>query len=104
MIPIVLSKTGAGSSTIAPLDMHGRPEISLQIVVTGTVNYTVQQTLDNPFGTATLNWFDHPDVNLVSQTVNRQGNYAYVPRAVKLLVNSGSGTAVLTILQSGIKG
>ena len=104
MIPIVLSKTGAGSSTIAPLDMHGRPEISLQIEVTGTVNYTVQQTLDNPFGTDTLTWFDHPDLNLVAQTVQRQGNYAYVPRAVKVVVNSGSGTAILTILQAGIRG
>jgi len=104
MIPIVLSKTGAGNSAIAPLDMHGRPEISLQINVTGTVNYTVQQTLGDPFGTATLVWIDHPDVNLVSQTVNRQGNYAYVPRAVRLVVNSGAGTASLTILQSGIRG
>jgi len=104
MIPIVLSKTGAGNSATAPLDMHGRPEISLQVNVTGTVNYTVQQTLNDPFGTAALVWIDHPDVNLVSQTVNRQGNYAYVPRAVRLVVNSGAGTASLTILQSGIRG
>lgn len=104
MIPITLSKTGTGSSAIAPLDMHGRPEISLQVEITGTVNYTVQQTLDNPFGTDALTWFDHPDVNLVAQSVQRQGNYAYVPRAVKLVVNSGTGTATLIILQSGIRG
>ncbi len=102
MRQIVLSRTGAGNSSVAPLDIHGRPDISLQVVVTGTVNYTVQQTLDNPFdSTLTPTWFDHPDTNLVAQTVNRQGNYAYVPAAVRLVVNSGAGTARLTIIQSG---
>lgn len=102
MRQIVLSQTGAGTTAPAPLDIHGRPDISLQVIVTGTVNYTVQQTLDNVFDAAiTPTWFDHPDTNLVAQTVNRQGNYAYVPSAVRLVVASGSGTARLTILQSG---
>jgi hypothetical protein len=102
MRQIVLSQTGAGTTATAPLDIHGRPDISLQVAVTGTVNYTVQQTLDNVFDTAiTPVWFNHPDPNLVAQTVNRQGNYAYVPSAVRLVVNSGSGTARLTIIQSG---
>jgi hypothetical protein len=105
MRQIVLSQTGAGTTQPAPLDIHGRPEISLQVTVTGTVNYTVQQTLDNVFDTAiTPVWFDHPDANLVAQTVNRQGNYAYVPAAVRVVVNSGSGTARLTIVQAGITG
>lgn len=102
MRQIVLSQTGAGTSATAPLDIHGRPEISLQVAVTGTVNYTVQQTLDNVFdSTITPVWFDHPDSNLVAQTVNRQGNYAFVPSAVRLVQNSGSGTTRLTIVQAG---
>lgn len=102
MRQIVLSQTGAGTTATAPLDIHGRPDISLQVAVTGTVNYTVQQTLDNVFDPAiTPVWFNHPDTNLVAQTVNRQGNYAYVPSAVRLVVNSGTGTARLTIIQSG---
>jgi len=101
MRQIVLTQTGAGTTAAAPLDIHGRPDISLQVVVTGTVNYTVQQTLDNPQTVASPTWFPHPDVNLVAQTVNRQGNYAYVPAAVRLVVTSGSGSATLTIIQSG---
>lgn len=102
MRQIVLSQTGAGTTATAPLDIHGRPDISLQVAVTGTVNYTVQQTLDNVFDPAiTPVWFPHPDTNLVAQTVNRQGNYAYVPSAVRLVVSSGTGTARLTIIQSG---
>lgn len=101
----ILTQTGAGSSAGAPLDIHGRPEISLQVVVTGTVTYTVQQTLDSLFdSTVTPTWFDHPDTNLVAQTVNRQGNYAYVPSAVRLNVTAGSGSARLTTIQSGITG
>lgn len=97
---------GAKTTDPLPLDVHGRPEISLQIAVSGTANYTVQQTLDNPFTTASnaITWFDHPDTNLVGATANKQGNYAYVHAAVRLKLNSGTGSATLTIVQAGILG
>jgi len=100
----IAAQTGAGSSSTIVLDRNGRPEISLQVVVNGTVNYTVQQTLDNPFSSVSPTWFDHPDSNLVAATANKQGNYAYVPSAVKVVVNSGSGTATLTVIQAGTHG
>lgn len=96
---------GAKQTAALPMDIMNRPETALQVVVSGTASWTIQQTLDDPFdATATLNWFDHPDVNLVSQTVSRQGNYAYVPAAVRLVLNSGSGSATITIIQAGING
>lgn len=97
---------GAKNSDPIPIDIHGRPEISLQVDVTGTANWTVQQTLDNPFTTpaGSIVWFNHPDANMVSQTVDRQGNYAYVPAAVRLQLASGTGSAKLTIVQAGILG
>lgn len=97
---------GAKNSDPIPLDIHGRPEISLQVDVTGTANWTVQQTLDNPFTTpaGSITWINHPDANMVAQTVDRQGNYAYVPAAVRLQLSSGSGSAKLTIVQAGILG
>ena len=97
---------GAKNSDPIPIDIHGRPEISLQVDVTGTANWTVQQTLDNPFTTAagSITWFNHPDANMVAQTVDRQGNYAYVPAAVRLQLASGTGSAKLTIVQAGILG
>ncbi len=101
----IITQSGVGASVGAPLDIHGRPEISLQVVVTGTVNYTVQQTLDDLFDNSVApTWFDHPDVNLVAQTVNRQGNYGYVPGAVRIVVNSGTGSARMIVIQSGITG
>lgn len=97
---------GAKNSDPIPIDIHGRPEISLQVDVTGTANWTVQQTLDNPFTTpaGSIVWFNHPDANMVSQTVDRQGNYAYVPAAIRLQLASGTGSAKLTIVQAGILG
>ena len=98
-----VSKTASGSSSSVILDHYGRPEISLQVVVSGTVNYTVQQTLDDP-ADAGATWFDHPDTNLVAATTNKQGNYAYIPRAVRIKVNSGAGSATLTVIQAGMTG
>ena len=106
MRPIIYTTPGgAHTGTALPLDIHGRPEVSLQADVTGVVDYTIQQTLDDVFDTAvTPTWFDHPDTNLVSQTVDRQGNYAYIPRAVRIVQASGAGTVKFTIIQAGITG
>lgn len=94
--------SGAKTSQTLPLDIHGRPDISLQVAVTGTANWTVQQTVDNVFDPSiTPTWFDHPDANMVAQTVNRQGNYAYVPSATRIVLNSGNGSVRYTVLQSG---
>lgn len=107
MRPIQVSVTDASggpkNSAPAVLDYYGRPEVTLQAVVTGTVNYTIQQTLDNPLEAgATVTWFDHPDASLVAQTVNRQGNYSHIPTAVRVRLNSGTGTVRLTALQAGL--
>ncbi len=91
---------GAKNSSTGLLDYKfGWPWISLQAVVTGTVTFTVQQTVSDPAGT--LTWFDHPDTNLVAATGNVQGNYAYCPIAVRLHQTAGTGSIVLTILQAG---
>lgn len=109
MRPIVLTTSDASGGTqtspVAVVDIHGRPEISLQLDVTGTATATVQQTLDNVFDTSiTPTWFDHPDANLVGATADKQGNYAFVPFAIRLQQTAGAGSAKLTIIQSGILG
>jgi hypothetical protein len=109
MRPIILTTSDASGGTKnsagAVLDYYGRPEVSLQVVVTGSATWTVQQTLDNILdATVTPTWFNHPDTaNMVTQTVNRQGNYAYIPTAVRLQQTAGSGSAVLTIVQAGLR-
>ena len=103
MRPIVYTTPGgAHTGSALPLDIHGRPEVTLQADVTGTANYTIQQTLDDVFDAAvTPTWFDHPDTNRVAQTVDRQGSYSNVFRAVRITQASGAGTVKLTIVQAG---
>lgn len=98
---VTVGTNGIASSPPLILDYMARPQVSLQVAVTGTVNWTVQQTLDNSFNVDTENivWFDHPDTNMVAQTVQRQGNYAYVPFATRVTLNSGTGSLVFTVVQ-----
>lgn len=104
MRPIVVAKTGAGSSSTVPLDHYQSPfNVGLGVVVTGVVNYTIQHTFDDVFDAAvTPTWFSHP--SLASLAVNADGNYAFPVRAVKILQNSGAGTTTLTIVQAGMPG
>lgn len=109
MRPIVQTlsdASGGAKNVVMPIDYMARPQVSLQVDVTGTANWTVQQTLDNVFDVASASvvWFDHPDTNMVAQTVDRQGNYAYTPFAVRLVLNSGTGSAKITVIQGGTMG
>lgn len=106
MRPIIITTTdasgGATTSSSAIMDIHGRPDISLQLDITGTATCTVQQTLDNLWDESiTPVWIDHPETDLVGATTDAQGNYAYVPFAVRLRQTAGNGSAKLTIIQSG---
>ena len=95
-----VSQTGVGSSTSIVVNTNVSPvNIGFGVIVTGTVNYTVQHTFDDP-ATGFSTWFAHPTV--ASQTANADGNYAFPVTGIKVLVNSGSGTASLQLIQAGI--
>ena len=105
MRPIVLSQTGAGATRVAPMDNYISPfNVALGVLVSGTVNYTVQYTFDNVFASgyspASGNWVDHP--SLTAQTTTKDSNIAYPVTGVRLNVNSGTGSATLTIIQAGV--
>jgi len=104
MRPIVISQTGTGSSSVAVLDHYQSPfNVGLGVVVSGTVNYTIQHTFDDVLDAAvTPTWFNHP--TLASSAVSSDGNYAFPIRGVKVLVNSGSGSATATVIQAGMPG
>lgn len=100
---VIVGTNGVASSRPIILDHFGDIATALQVVVSGTVNYTVQQTLDDPIrvGPSGITWVSHPDTALVGATATKQGQCAYTPHAVRLLLNSGSGTATFTVIQSG---
>jgi hypothetical protein len=103
---IDLTQTGAGASAVSPMNLNTSPfNIGFAVVVSGTVNYTVQHTFDDvyspTFDAGTATWFSHPTI--ASLSANADGNYAFPVTAIRLLVNSGGGTARLTLLQAGIQ-
>ncbi len=102
---VTVGTNGVASSRPIFLDTFAPAPTSLQVVVSGTVNYTVQQSLDDPNtivgGYAAVTWLNHPDtVNLVNATASAQGNYAYLPRIMRVLLNSGTGSVTLTEIQA----
>ena len=101
-----LGTNGVGGSPWVMLDPWALPAVAVQINVSGTVNYTVQQTLDDPNvpGTtmtpATMTWVSSSDTNVVSATATQQTNYNFNPIFARVLLNSGTGTVTATFLQA----
>jgi hypothetical protein len=88
------------------MDQYISPfNVGFGAVVTGTANYTVQHSFDNPlapgYTAASATWFPHPTVQAAS--TNQDGNYAFPVAAIRLVNNSGStGKTTLTLIQAGI--
>jgi hypothetical protein len=102
---VTAGTNGVASSPWVNLDPFSFAPAAVQVAVSGTVNFTVQQTLDdpnsntNPIAASLLNWVNHPDSNLVAQTATVQGAYTYSPIFARVLLNSGTGSATMTIVQ-----
>jgi len=104
------STNGAESNWIQ-FDGYAKGGVAAQISVSGTVNYTLQQTLDDPNRTdgygrpvtsmTSVVWVNSADSNVVAATGTQQTNYAFPPRWVKILLNSGTGTVSGSFLQGG---
>lgn len=95
-----VAQTGVGSSNALVMNTNVTPfNVGFGVIVSGTVNYTIQHTFDDPaVGFST--WFSHPTI--ASLTANADGNYAFPVTGIKVLVNSGDGSATLKLVQAGI--
>lgn len=95
-----VSRTGVGSSSALVMNTNISPfNVGFGVIVDGTVDYTVQHTFDDP-AVGFTTWFSHPTV--AGEVANADGNYAFPVTGIKVLVNSGDGTATLKLIQAGI--
>ena len=95
-----VSKTGAGSTSALVMNTNCTPfNVGFGVIVSGTVDYTVQHTFDDP-ATGFNTWFPHPTV--AAKIDNQDGNYAFPVTGIKVLVTAGTGTATLNLIQAGI--
>ena len=113
MRPIVFTITGGNGtqtvSNVCPIDHYVSPaNIALNVVVTGTITYTVQYTFDDVFAkgydptAASANWTNHP--TLVTKVITADSNISYPVRGVRIISPASpasTGTATLTIIQGG---
>lgn len=97
--------TGVGASLPIPLDIYLPFGSTVSVDVTGTINYTIQATNDNPFGNPStpLNWVAYPgNQSLSGQTTDLTSVATAAVRAIRILVNSGAGSAAVTLTQQGL--
>lgn len=103
---ITVGTNGVAGSKWVRFDDFAPSNISIQCTVTGTVNYTVQSSLDdpndpfNPVAVGSMTWVDSSDTNVVGATATKQSNFLFAPKFVRVKLNSGSGSVVATFLQS----
>ena len=103
--PIRLTTSGVSTSGLAPLDIHKCPfSVTINVVVTGTVTYTVQFTTDNIFAAsfdpATAAWVSHPDATDATATA---AIMLVAPvYAVRVNQTAGAGSTATAVIQAGI--
>ena len=85
------SQSGTGSSAAIDVDPDAHGEYTFVAVVTGTVNYDIEMTID---GTT---WATHQDADGLTASVMTS---FYSPLTqVRVTVNSGAGSVDLTVLE-----
>lgn len=104
---IVVGTNGVADSPWLRLDDYAPSPTGVTVVVDGTVNYDVEISQDDPDSFISpvpigeMVWLDALDANLVSESTNKTGGFTYTPCWVRLTLNSGSGSARMTVVQSG---
>ena len=105
---VSVGTTGVTSTRWVYFDSWSTGTTALQCNVSGTVNYTVQSTLDdpnsptNPVSAVNCVWLDSNDTAVVNASTSVQSNFAFTPVYGRVLMNSGTGTVATTFAQTGV--
>lgn len=93
------SLTGTGNSSAIVINTNTNPvNVGLAFVVSGTVDYTMQVSYDDPSSFST--WFD--DATVAGKTANFTSAITTPVTGVRFKINSGSGTVTMKAVQAGI--
>lgn len=114
---VTISQNAVGALTVGTNDVADSPWLRLDdyapsptavtVVVDGTVNYDVEISQDDPDSFISpvpigeMVWLDALDANLVNESANKTGGITFTPCWVRLTLNSGDGSARMTVVQSG---
>jgi len=98
---ITVGNAAIGYTDWIPLDIYTRSQVTnISAKTSGTVNYSVEYTNEDPFDRAiTQLVMPHPNASLTAASGDETQFTQTLMRAVRLKVNSGSGSIRFTIVQ-----
>jgi len=105
---ITVGTNGVAGSRWLRLDNWADAQTAIQCNATGTVNYTVQVTMDDPndpvspVGIASVTWLNTNDGDAVTAVGDVFTNFDWTPSYARLLLNSGSGSVSGTFAQFNV--
>lgn len=104
MRPKKITVTGVATSPWIPVDYKQDPfSVGLGcVVVSGTATYSVEHTFDDVFD-STVVPVAFQNSGITAQTTNKDGNYAFPIRAVRLNVTAGTSPVVSMTLIQGLR-
>lgn len=106
---VTIGTNGVASRMVRMDDYAGNAQAALTCTVSGTVNYTVQYSNDDPgwlfsgITPASMAWIDSTDTAVVGATASKFSSIAVVPLFVRFVLNSGTGSTTFTIRQATLR-
>jgi len=106
---ITIGTNGVASSPWVRFDDYAaNSQTTIAAVVSGTVNYDIQTSMDDPNDVASaiyqnpsgMTWIASLDTAVVGATATKSSFFAYTPLWARVLMNSGSGTVTATFRQA----
>lgn len=105
---VIVGTNGVAGTRWVRLDSWANNNTAIQCSASGTVNYTVQVTMDDP-NSATdpvapvdVTWINTNDSDAVTATSDIFTNFQFTPTFARVLLNSGSGTVTATFAQFNV--
>jgi hypothetical protein len=88
-----------------PMDIYTPNQVTtISAKTSGTVNYSVEYTNEDPFDTSIVQMaVPHPNASLTAATGDETQFTTTLMRAVRLKINSGSGSVRFTVVQQSTK-
>lgn len=95
---VIVGTNGAAGSRWVRLDSWADAQTAIQCTVSGTVNYTLQTTMNDPndpfspVDVSSVVWLNTNDGDAVTAIGNVSSNFDWTPTYARVLLNSGAGS------------
>lgn len=105
---LIVGTNGVAGSRWVFLDSWANAETAIQCNGSGTVNYTIQVTMDNPndpispVGIANVTWLNTDDPDAITAIGDIYSNFQFTPVFARILLNSGTGSVTGTFSQFNV--